>query len=133
MKWSEDGVKAIWSGISACLLPWVGRLPVKLAARQSPPESATPVIKILKTVEGPVDFPTLSTLTASPDEWISASYSGEGMVNAWLCAKALAFMVLDAEEKGRLNKWFPDVMKVTEARWEKADIELLLEELGSND
>jgi len=55
------------------------------------------------------------------------------MVHAWLCAKALAYMVLGAEEDGRLKEWFPDIMKVTEARWKRANIENLMDELGGSD
>jgi hypothetical protein len=74
-----------------------------------------------------------SVLTSTPGEWIPASYLGEGMVHAWLCAKALAYMVLGAEKEGRIEEWFPDVLKVTEARWKKANIEHLLQKLGSDD
>ena len=77
-------------------------------------------------------LPALTNLTSTPGEWISASYSGEGMVHAWLCAKALAYMVLDAEEDGGLKEWFPEVMRVTEERWKKANVDDLLEELGGD-
>lgn len=122
VRWSEGRVKAIWSGtvaLSADFLPWVGRLPVKLAERRCPPKSSTPT--------GLLDA---APLTAAPGEWISASYSGEGMTHAWLCARALAYMVLGAEEEGELKEWFPDAMRVSVARWKKADAERMLAQMS---
>jgi len=137
VRWNEGRVKAIWSGtvcLSADWLPWVGRLPVKLTARRYPPASSTPTFGVSKTAKGSTDAaPALSTPTSPPGEWISASYTGEGMVHAWLCAKALAFMVLGTEEEGKLKEWFPEIMRVTEARWRKANVEDFLQEWGNND
>lgn len=134
--WNEGRVKSIWSGIvclSADGLPWVGRLPVKLTARNCPPTSSTPTSSVSKTSVDSTNAKTVGvTLTSHPGEWISAAYSGEGMVHAWLCAKALAHMVLGTEEEGKLKEWFPEVMKVTEKRWRKADIEATLEELAGS-
>ncbi|KAG8709947.1 hypothetical protein FRC11_005022, partial [Ceratobasidium sp. 423] len=65
---AENRVKSIWSGslgISADSLPWVGRLPARLTGRSAPPANEHSKI-------------------ASPGEWVSAGYSGEGMVNAAL-------------------------------------------------
>jgi len=136
--WNEGRVKACWSGsvcLSADWLPWVGRIPEKLTRRPYPPIASTPIIDVSKTGDDSKDdiSPAHSVLTSAPGEWISASYSGEGMVHAWLCAKALAYMVLGAEKEGRVEDWFPDVLEVTEARWRKANIEHLLQELGSDD
>lgn len=131
MKWDDGRVKANWSGIislSADSLPWVGRLPDKLSGRKS----STPVWKFTAEPKDEDALPALTNLTSTPGEWISASYSGEGMVHAWLCAKALAYMVLDAEEDGGLKEWFPEVMRVTEERWKKANVDDLLEELGGD-
>lgn len=118
--WFKGRVKSIWSGIigmSADGLPWVGRLPCKLSGRRVP-TSKTPGL-------------------ASPGEWISAGYSGEGMVHAWLSGRALAYMVLGKEddagsESSTLSDAtvvsparykLPKVMLPTEARWKKARAE----------
>ncbi|CAE6475264.1 unnamed protein product [Rhizoctonia solani] len=106
---AENRVKSIWSGslgISADSIPWVGRLPSRLTGRSVPP--ANEYSKV-----------------ASPGEWVSAGYSGEGMVNAALCAKALAMMILKPNEDN-VSSWFPDQMRVTERRCRKADPSTLL-------
>ncbi|CAE6354504.1 unnamed protein product [Rhizoctonia solani] len=108
----ENRVKSIWSGslgTSADALPWVGRLPVRLTGRNVPPANKHSRI-------------------ASPGEWVSAGYSGEGMVNAPLCAKALAMMILKPNEDN-VSSWFPEQMRVTERRCKKADPSALLQDL----
>ncbi|QRW12637.1 FAD-binding domain protein [Ceratobasidium sp. AG-Ba] len=97
-------VQSIWAGsigISADLLPWVGRLPTSITGRGAPLADSK------------------SWKIAPPGEWISAGYSGEGMVNAPLCAKALAMMILKPNEA--VGSWFPDEMRITEKRCRKAD------------
>ncbi|PIL30769.1 hypothetical protein GSI_06937 [Ganoderma sinense ZZ0214-1] len=110
--WGMGRTKAQWSGIlgiSADMLPWVGRLPEKVSGRAQPrPE----LVREKKSVH-----------TAAPGEWIAAGYSGEGMVHAWMSGKALASMVLDRDEEVR--EWFPDILRVTEKRWKEANIEEL--------
>lgn len=131
LTWHQGRVKSIWSGIisiSADSHPWVGRLPYKLSGRKSPPASSTPGIAESQS-EASVDskesiFPR--PITAAPGEWICASYTGEGMVHAWLCAKAVASMVLGTEVEEQTSSWFPEVMAVTEARWKKAKMEDLM-------
>lgn len=135
--WNQGRAKAIWSGvlcISADLMPWVGRLSAKLSNRQCPSTLSTPVIVVSRSLEFKGDDASLSrqTLTSSPGEWLCASYSGEGMVHAWLCAKALAFMVLGKEDEGRLNEWFPEAMLVSETRWKKAKVENLLDAISAD-
>jgi glycine/D-amino acid oxidase-like deaminating enzyme len=66
---------------------------------------------------------------AAPGEWISAGYSGEGMVHAWLCAHALALMVLGVEEEEGVRTWFPDEFCLTEKRWKGATLEGLMERI----
>jgi glycine/D-amino acid oxidase-like deaminating enzyme len=105
-------VKSIWAGsigISADLLPWVGRLPTRLTGRDVPPAQAHSKI-------------------AQPGEWVSAGYSGEGMVNAPLCAKALAMMILKPNEDN-ISSWFSEEMRVSERRCRKADASGLLSDL----
>ncbi|KAJ7224213.1 hypothetical protein GGX14DRAFT_424682 [Mycena pura] len=100
-------VKKIWTGIfgmSADGCPWVGRLPAKIAGRPMPRPS-----------------PSIPRL-AAPGEWISAGYSGEGMVLAFLSGKALAYMVLGSAEEVPL----PGPLLITEARWKEANIENLV-------
>lgn len=109
---TKNQLKSIWSGslgISADWLPWVGRLPTRLTGRDVPPAQVNSKI-------------------APPGEWVSAGYSGEGMVNAPLCAKALAMMILKPKEDN-VSSWFPDQMRVTEARCRKADPSKLLDDL----
>ncbi|KAG9083984.1 hypothetical protein FRC06_004288 [Ceratobasidium sp. 370] len=106
---SEDSnvanhVKSIWAGsigISADGMPWVGRLPTRITGRGVPP-------------------PLEGSKIAQPGEWVSAGYSGEGMVNAPLCAKALAMMILKPDEDN-VSSWFPDEMRISERRCRKAD------------
>lgn len=112
--WSKGRVKANWSGIlgiSADLLPWVGRLSPAISGRSAPP-----------TRELAADE---SFISAAPGEWIAAGYSGEGMVHAWMSGKALAEMVLGRE--GNIAEWFPEVLRVSTKRWKKAKPEVLLD------
>lgn len=117
VRWPEGRTKAVWGGIlgiSADGLPWVGRLPHKLAGRAPPPASSAPRAPHKETGEA-------RATTAAPGEWISAGYTGEGMVHAWMCGKALASMVLDKEDA--IQDWFPETLRITEARWKKANLE----------
>lgn len=94
-------VKSMWTGtmgFSADGLPWVGKLPTPIA-RSRYDEDERGVTKGV--------------------QWISAGYSEEGMVQAWLCGQALGTMILqnDAEIKtGGILDWFPEQMQVTEQR-----------------
>ncbi|CAE6415870.1 unnamed protein product [Rhizoctonia solani] len=108
----ENRIKSIWSGsigTSADALPWVGKLPTRLTGRNVPTANKNSRI-------------------APPGEWVSAGYSGEGMVNAALCAKALAMMILKPNEDN-VSSWFPEQMRVTERRCKKADPTTLLQDL----
>ncbi|KAF7122045.1 hypothetical protein CNMCM5793_009600 [Aspergillus hiratsukae] len=92
-------VEKMWTGnmgFSADGFPWVGQLPVSLTRREQKEES-------------------------QGAEWISAAFSGEGMVLAWLCGKALGTMLLAyddelVETESTDLSWFPDQMLVTEKR-----------------
>ncbi|KAG9092389.1 hypothetical protein FS749_015779 [Ceratobasidium sp. UAMH 11750] len=99
-----NDVKSIWAGsigLSADRMPWVGRLPTRITGRGAPP-------------------PQEDSKLAQPGEWVSAGYTGEGMVNAPLCAKALAMMILKPDEDN-VSSWFPDEMRISERRCRKAD------------
>ncbi|KAI0245683.1 FAD dependent oxidoreductase-domain-containing protein [Lactifluus subvellereus] len=120
--WDGGRVKALWTGIlgfSADLQPWVGRVPSVVSGRAAPSPSLT----------GVVSDKGVTRSIAAPGEWVSAGYSGEGMVHAWLCAHALAIMVLGVEEEESLRTWFPDEFRLTEKRWKGATLEGLMERI----
>ncbi|KIK81486.1 hypothetical protein PAXRUDRAFT_754602 [Paxillus rubicundulus Ve08.2h10] len=115
--WAAGRVKALWSGVlsvSVDEFPWVGRVPPALSGRLPP--------RGLKQ----------SQRMAASGEWVAAGYSGEGMVHAWLCAQALALMVLgldaarDVEIEGRyragqsVDEWLPGCYRISEMRWKHA-------------
>ncbi|KAI9437016.1 FAD dependent oxidoreductase [Lactarius indigo] len=104
--WGAEG--ALWTGIlgfSADLQPWMGRVPPAVSGR------ADGAVRSL----------------ATPGEWVSAGYSGEGMVHAWLCAHALALMLLGLEEEQSVLAWFPDEYRLTEKRLKRATLEGLMD------
>lgn len=92
-------VEKMWTGnmgFSADGFPWVGQLPVSLTKREQHEQG-------------------------QGAEWISAAFSGEGMVLAWLCGKALGAMLLAyddelLETESADLSWFPEQMLVTEKR-----------------
>ncbi|OBT57230.1 hypothetical protein VE04_03215 [Pseudogymnoascus sp. 24MN13] len=89
-------VKSMWTGnmgFSVDMLPWVGKLPESLTGRGS----------------------------GQGAEWVSVGYSGEGMVNAWLCGKALAMMILGQEES--IKEWFPQHMGISDERIRESVLE----------
>ncbi|KAI2889475.1 hypothetical protein CBS76997_6460 [Aspergillus niger] len=100
---AQQSVEQMWTGnmgFSADGLPWVGRLPGSTTEREPHREG-------------------------QGAEWVSAAFSGEGMVLAWLCGKALATMLLIhdnelLESKSTDLSWFPEQMLVTEDRVKKA-------------
>ncbi|KAI0063079.1 FAD dependent oxidoreductase [Artomyces pyxidatus] len=107
-EWAEGRVKALWTGvlgISADGVPWVGRVPTKISGRVVPPAKTG----------------------VQPGEWIAAGYSGEGMVNAWMSGRALAYMVLGIEEAMHVPEWLPSAFLVSEPRWRKATLERFAE------
>ncbi|KAI5776998.1 FAD dependent oxidoreductase-domain-containing protein [Geopyxis carbonaria] len=61
--------------------------------------------------------------TGKECEWVCAGYSGEGMVNAWGCAKALAEMIMGREEAG-----MPGCMRISKRRMERAGLAMLAED-----
>ncbi|RAL07393.1 NAD(P)/FAD-dependent oxidoreductase [Aspergillus homomorphus CBS 101889] len=97
----DGGIEAAWTGnmgFSADGYPWIGRLPVSATSRGEN--------EVIGDVHGA--------------EWLSCAFSGEGMVQAWLCGKAVGLMVLAHD--GRLAgeqtdlSWVPEQMLVTEER-----------------
>jgi glycine/D-amino acid oxidase-like deaminating enzyme len=117
--WDGGRVKALWTGIlgfSADLQPWVGRVPSLISGRAAP----------LLAGDDSGGGGSGSTGSAA-GEWVSAGYSGEGMVHAWLCAHALALMVLGIEEEEGLRTWFPDEFRLSEKRWKVATPEGLVD------
>lgn len=124
--WGKGRIKGVWSGIlgiSADMLPWVGRVP-KLASGRSEPARRG----LLQA-----SSPCLS----APGEWISAGFTGEGMVHAWLCGNAVARMVLGDEYSGLdsirqgstphgRDVPLPDAFVITEKRLKKAKLEDLM-------
>ncbi|KAF4151317.1 hypothetical protein CNMCM6069_004140 [Aspergillus lentulus] len=103
--WGAVPVRAVeqmWTGnmgFSADGFPWVGRLPASLTRRGQDAQRG------------------------GGAEWVSAAFSGEGMVLAWLCGKALGTMLL-CHDNDLLDgeavdlSWFPEQMLVTE-EWAK--------------
>lgn len=94
---AEGRTKAVWTGIegfSSDGLPFVGRLPTEAISSESEDGQ-------------------------KGSEWVSASFSGEGMCFAWLSGKALSTMLL-AEESGDdprdALEWFPESFTITPER-----------------
>ncbi|KAK6523540.1 hypothetical protein TWF281_001521 [Arthrobotrys megalospora] len=127
--WDGVRIKNMWTGVlgmSADGLPWVGRVPTKVSTRGQPKKQ-----KSEKGVE--------------TGEWCAVGFTGEGMVNCWGCATALARMVLGEKVKGnvrgkearvraakgeedvkgwreeKLEEWFPAEFVINDARIGKAD------------
>ncbi|KAF4605698.1 hypothetical protein EYR40_004487 [Pleurotus pulmonarius] len=117
-------VKSVWTGIlgmSADGMPWVGRIPNKISSRVAP-SSCVGSTKNL----------------APPGEWIAAGYSGEGMVHAWMSAKAVAYMILNADDERERNNplgkpandgedWLPKPYLVSEKRLKESNMDKFLE------
>jgi glycine/D-amino acid oxidase-like deaminating enzyme len=78
----QTRVLGTWGGIfavSADEMPWVGRVPDRLSQRK------------------PMTENKLTGYEEVPGEWMAGGYTGEGMVHAWLCGKAVGLMVLGLE------------------------------------
>lgn len=112
--WGHDEatrVKALWTGcmgFTGDMLPLVGRLESSLTKRKH------------------------RSGTTSSGEYIVAGFNGEGMVSAWLSGVALGLMVLgrdhivsdgaDGRPSGRVQDWFPDQMRCSQARVSKSSL-----------
>lgn len=98
-------VKDVWSGImgfSSDEMPWVGRLPASATGRAAAPSHKED------------DEGNSATAEVSSGEWVSAGYSGEGMVHAWGCGKALSLLLMGRREEAQA--WFPPQFYISEAR-----------------
>lgn len=102
--------KAMWTGnmgFSTDGFAWVGGIPQSVTHRRWVPADT-------------------ETQEPAGREWIAAAFSGEGMVNAWLCGDAVAKMllahegVLSAEAASEFREWFPEPMLFTESRYREA-------------
>lgn len=101
-----DPVQAMWTGnmgFSTDGFPWVGELPSSATHRPQPAGQNHGA------------------------EWVCAAFGGEGMVQAWLCGKALATMLLQHDGQHAPTaesdlSWFPEQMSVSEQRFAEAEI-----------
>lgn len=102
-------VKQMWTGnmgFSADNLPFVGPLTSKMTGRTSSDH-------LDKTSAG------------HGCEWVAAAYSGEGMVNAWLCGKAVALMLMRRDQdsvwtRAEEPSWLPEQMLISDDRVERS-------------
>ncbi|KAI5833130.1 DAO-domain-containing protein [Schizophyllum commune Tattone D] len=140
----QSGIKdrvnvEVWTGIigiSADFMPWVGRVPPDLAKRSTSEPSTTdeshPAAKNT-LVDSDNNVPNACAPLAPPGEWVAAGFSGEGMVHAWICARALARMIL-SEGTGHPAKSLPDDLPkpflFTQERWKKASLDGMMAALA---
>ncbi|KAL1727843.1 FAD dependent oxidoreductase-domain-containing protein [Schizophyllum commune] len=140
----QSGIKdrvnvEVWSGIigiSADFMPWVGRVPPELTKRSTSKPSTTSDRKTAtKTVPAASDDKALGTHASlvPSGEWVAAGFSGEGMVHAWICARALARMILN-EGTGDPAKSLPDDLPnpflFTQERWKKTRMDGMMAALA---
>lgn len=111
--WGHDEatrVKSLWTGcmgFTGDMLPLVGRLESSLTKRKQRDDTTS-------------------------GEYIVAGHNGEGMVSAWLSGVALGLTVLGREDivsngadgrpPGRVQDWFPDQMKCSQARVSRSSL-----------
>lgn len=133
---STERVISMWSGILGLSVdekPWVGRVPEIISGRRQPElrtmtdknhngAALDNTLRACGIERRSFSFPSASRM-AAPGEWVAAGYTGEGMVHAWMCGKALAHMVLNS---GRCGLWkdksghlvrLPEPFRITEGRW----------------
>lgn len=111
--WGRGRIKAAWSGLlgmSTDLQPWVGRVPYAASGRTEPRSAITGESEYRQEM-------------APPGEWICAGYTGEGMVHAWLCGRALACMILGIPPEGNGERSVPSPFLISERRVLKTRLE----------
>ncbi|KAJ4359848.1 uncharacterized protein N0V89_000404 [Didymosphaeria variabile] len=109
-----NSVKYMWTGImgfSADGFPWVGKLPASLTHRES-----------------------ACTSKVGGCEWAAVGYSGEGMVHAWLCGKALAILIRGEDGKSvedlrSLEEWFPAQILISDDRVKNSKLPITINKL----
>ncbi|KAJ7751918.1 nucleotide-binding domain-containing protein [Mycena maculata] len=129
-RWGEGRMTAAWCGImglSADGQPWVGRVPYAVSQRSEPTSLITET----------------QTQTVQGGEWIAAGFTGEGMTHAWLCGVALAGMIRGESSSSAHSREkelremrdgdaaLPSQFVITERRWDEADFENFLAEVGA--
>ncbi|KAI5892836.1 DAO-domain-containing protein [Schizophyllum commune H4-8] len=137
----------VWTGIigiSADFMPWVGRVPAELAERSTselPTASESETATKNTLVDSDNKAPNARALLAPSGEWVAAGFSGEGMVHAWICARALARMILQEETDDNLKEATDDPAKLlpddlpepflfTQERWKKASLDGMMAALA---
>jgi len=63
-------------------------------------------------------YPLVGPVPGEQGLYLDVSFQGHGMVLCFLCARAAAHMIQDQDD-GRLDGWFPSVYRVTEERLHK--------------
>ncbi|KAI0185611.1 FAD dependent oxidoreductase [Xylaria flabelliformis] len=66
---------------------------------------------------GPDGLPFVGEMPGKKNLWVSASFQGHGMVLCWMSARALVEM-MEGRDGDELRRWFPDVYRVTEPRFD---------------
>lgn len=119
--WGQGaGLGQVWSGIlgmTGDMAPLVGRLNGEITGRP------------LNVTEG--------KHKPNPGEWVSAGFSGDGMVWAWLSGTALGVMLSGREEEslpelperpgGKLADWFPEELLVSDKRLRSTEFSNILQ------
>lgn len=60
-------------------------------------------------------YPLVGEMPGERDLWVSCSFQGHGMVNCWMCAKALVAM-MNGRDDEELRAWFPAPYRISEDR-----------------
>ncbi|KAI0438356.1 FAD dependent oxidoreductase [Xylaria telfairii] len=66
---------------------------------------------------GPDGLPFVGEMPGEKNLWVSASFQGHGMVLCWMSARALVEM-MEGRDNDELRRWFPDVYRISEPRFD---------------